>query len=575
MGAYFIALSNQPKEDRVSVFEKRGQKSSFSYRQNGIRIVKYAKTLFPNDPWFYEDEQQVIVAHGTLSYAGQGVVGSFNSLVTDLKNERTLSQVYGHFSIVRYIKNSDLIKIYFDEAGYGAPYVLNNELISTSFLACSEAADSLTLNKEAIFEQVYTGCYFNNDTTFKEISRITSTSTLEAGRITVQFIQLENSVANRVFTDRSSAVESQINEIGNYLEGWLPQINTHFSDLGLSSGYDSRLLLALIDRMSTSYQVHCYWKPIVDFDSKVAMELAKVVNKPLVRVAISQREQIDLDSLIQRAFWYYDGLFPSNHGWVREYRTSKHRSEILGKTRFGLSGISGEQYRNEFQLLNKKYTLRSVIKSMVLQGLNYEVLVTSNYKEEGIKRLEHTLRKGLSLATNVKRIDRLEIQRFYCEMWVKGGPGIRNQVENQLTYFLSPFADRYLQKYAYQAIPHIGYGGRFQAQMITMLNSRLASILSDYGFTFNKVPFKHDLSSIVGSVFGIYTKRKLAALIRRNKHWYLDSFGTHKLIVSDKLNYLRKYSFPFPVDHPKFKADTIDRLIALSTLLEHFKVKIE
>jgi hypothetical protein len=574
MGAYFLSFF-ESKEYDINAFKERKQKISYHYNQDNFYLTKYNKSLLLNDPWHYEDDKHVIIANGTFCYRGLGTVDSFNSIIADIINDNSLGDVYGHFSIVHYVKSKSFVKIYFDEAGYGAPYVLNNEIISSSFLACCEASNGLSLNKEAIFEQIYTGCYFNDESTFNEVRRITSTSSLLFDKFEIQFVQLKYRLKKENFSNSNSALKNQNTTILNYLENWRRQINEHSLDLGLSSGYDSRLLLAAVEKLNFPYQVHSYWKPKLDFDNEVAIELSSVVDKTLIRVPLSNSKTIDLNSLIKRAFWYYDGLFPANHGWVREYRTIEHRSKILGAVKFGFSGICGEQYRNEYQLFNKKYTLRSVMRNMMLEGDNYEILINSDYRDTGISRLEKTLKKGFALKKDKNKLIRLDIQRFYCEMWVKGGPGIRNQIENQLTYFLSPFTDRYLQKSSYQILPYIKYGGSFQAHMITDLNYSLASVKSDYGFSFNNLSVKHYLSTIVGGILGLYTKRKLLNrfLHSRGKN-NSDAFGENKKLIVEKLRYLRNYKFPFPIEHSKFNSDTLDRLVALSTLLEHFESKI-
>lgn len=576
MGGYLISLDKNKRPNEVSIFEDRGQCTSMSYIGKKVAIKKYKKLLIDKDPYFYEDEQVIILASGTFTYHRLSIHHGFKELKNDLING-IKPTLFGHFSIIYFNKNKNKITFYFDEAGYGAPYVIDKKFISSSFLACCQYASKLHLNHAAIFEEIYTGCYFNEKTSFHEIRKLKKEEYWKLNEITINFVPLKNELPEVSLTDRVESLNSQAEVLKSYLENWRLQINESKGDLGLSSGYDSRLMLGLLDDINNSkYQVHSYWKKQSDFDNQVGEKLAFLVDKKLIKIPISDRDSLsaeDFNRLIKKGMVYYDGLFPSNHGWTREYRTIDHRKRILGDSRFGLSGISGEQYRNEFNLFKRSYSLDYILENLVLEDRNNEVLGQSSFNSQGIKILRASIQTGLSLKANQNWLTRREIQRYYCEMWVVGGPGIRNQIENQISYFISPFTDRYLQKYSYDIIPFLGIAGRFQADLIKLINPKLATVISDYGFSFDRIPLKHDLHAYVSALVGRKRKMKLKALVRSKKNDF-NNFGPHKKIVEGKLTYLERFAFQFPIRSPLFRQDTLDRLIALSTLLQHFESKI-
>ena len=580
MGGYIFDLKRNKLDVNEDSFNKRNQVVSFSHSNSSFSFKKYQKLLLDSDPFIYKKDENMIIGNGTISYKGMPFDMGFEQLASDLIHKKLdKKNLFGHFTIIQVDLNNNIIHFYFDEAGYGAPFVIDNSFISSSFLSCIDNLNELELDKESIFETIYTGCYFNGKTTFKEIRKITKNEIWETNRFKIKFSQVEQSIPKERLRSREEAQTSVINDLNSYFKKWKPQIEELSADLGLSSGYDSRMMLCFLEKnYKKKYQVHTYWKQKKDFDNQIAEELAKKVDLPLIRIPIKDRDgltDIEFDEMLQDAMNYYDGLFPVNHGWVREYRTSKHRSKILQNTRFGFSGLSGEQYRNDFNLLNRKITINYLINNLVLEDKNHEILKSTLYAKKGFEIIKESIIKSLDLEIKSNRVSRSVVQRYYCEMWVPGGPGIRNRVENNLTFFLSPFTERYHQKRSYSLLKYLGFGGNFQAEIINRLNPSLASIMSDYGFSFDNIKIKNKLFWFVSAIIGRNNKLNIVDKFSHRRQNYLDSFANHKSLIKDKLTYLKKFNFEFPIESPKFKADTIDRLIALSTLLKKYEIKIK
>lgn len=575
MGGFYINLDASRAEAPISSFAKRGLASSVRY-EDGPSIVKYKKLLFVEDSNIFENSNVLIFAAGTFRLRNESSKPTFQAIVDDLLSSK-VPEVYGHFTIVKFDKERLELDIYFDEAGYGAPYIVGRGFISSSFLACCEWSKTLSLDHSAIFEQIYTGCYFLGKTTFAEVKRVINRDSWTSGGVKVSISPIVVSAEDLQISGRKEALDAQQHVLSTYFKGWSRQICLYGGDIGLSSGYDSRLILGLLHKSGIDFQVHSYWKKHIDFDNEIAFQLAGVLGKELKRVPIRDRDLLtdeEIQSILVDALLYYDGLYPSNHGWTREYRSISHRVSILGNSRFGLSGIGGEQYRNEYHLRLKSYSFEHVMREMVLDGDNYLALKSSAFFEEGTALLRDTIYKGLDIQIKNASLNRQDIQRFYCEMWVPGGPGVRNQIENQISYFLSPFADRYLQKMAYQAMPYLGRGGRFQADLITQIAPQLAAIRSDYGFSFNAVPFYHEALCLVSSLPGKTVKSRFKGILKK-KRPYLDSFGPHRGLMERKLNFLSQFPFRFPMSSRYFGQDSVDRLIALSTLIQYFLTKVK
>jgi len=581
MGGILINLDDPSDKAGKSIFEKKRMFSSLDKNYNNYSLIKYKKLLFNHDFFIKTFADDVIVVGcGSISYQGESVTNGFSILASELAQGESLNanELFGHYLIVRASK--DNLTMYFDPAGYGAPYVVDNKFISSSFLACCHYARSLTLNYSAIFEELYSGCFLNGQLPFKEIRRIGKKEVWEASSNTpqVEFIPIFQKYEPRLYVSYDEALGTQKDLLVGYFNKWTDQISEFHGDIGLSSGFDSRTVLALSEKCySKQFQVHSYWKRHQDIDNRIANKLTSCLGKELIRIPIRDRNNLtteEFEVLIQEACYYYDGLFPSNHGWVREYRMASHRTKILGTARFGYSGIGGEQYRNLYHLRNEQFTFKQVITQYLLEDFNHLVLDRSSFAEKGMDIVKKSVAEALGLPNSQQNLSRKDVHRIYCEIIVKTGPAIRNQIENQLSFFLSPFTEKYLQDYSYDIIPYLGNGYKFQSDLISKLNHQLASIPSDYGFSFNNIPRRHYLFSYLSGFVPRKMKMSISKMIKGSRYDYLDSFGKHRGLIENHLSQLKQYEFPFPVASKLFQQDTIDRSVALATLLNMHSHKI-
>lgn len=534
-----------------------------------------SKSLIAEPPFLYAVGQDWVTAIGTLSYRAMEFKPGLVCLAKDiLTGKFDPNELYGHYTIIYYINTT--LTILFDESEFGAPYCAEG-IISSSFLRCCAAATKLTPYVDAIFTEVYSGCFLNGKTTFHEVERVHQEKRMNLESVDVYFKPVIHQVYGQKLKSFKDAVEYQLSIFDNYFTRWRRQLSKVKIDIGLSSGYDSRLTLALLQKYHPgNFQVHTYWKAQEDFDTKIAKQLANIVGLPLIGIEIEDRNTLKHDQLIQlieSACTYYDGTFPTNHGWVRAFRTAEYRRKVLGTARFGMSGLSGEQYRNDFKLADRNYSKKAVAQLLLLDETNFMALDKCSFKKEGYNILFNELRTAQNYKSPLKSLSRVEIQKLYCKLWVSFGPGLRNKHENQLAFFISPFTERSLQRAAENLIPFLGNGGDFQVALIRSLNPKLAAVMSDYGHSLNAIPLKQKVSDLFSTWIGNVTKRKLT-FRKRFVGDYCVSYGPHKLLIKEKLEYLAAYNFPFPTQSQYFGNATNDRLVALSTLLNKFESKI-
>lgn len=117
---------------------------------------------------------------------------------------------------------------------------------------------------------------------------------------------------------------------------------------------------------------------------------------------------------------------------------------------------------------------------------NGRCFVNRRAEERFIERGVAIIARRLGLR-NSRWTTRRAIFRFYNELWIPSGPGIRAQVESKLVPSFSPFAEARVSRDAYSIVPHLGLFGRFEAEMIRRLNPRLAAVETVHGFPMDRI----------------------------------------------------------------------------------------
>ena len=99
-------------------------------------------------------------------------------------------------------------------------------------------------------------------------------------------------------------------------------------------------------------------------------------------------------------------------------------------------------------------------------------------------------------------------------MLLRDWHGVRNSIENQFSYFYTPFTDPEVLDLSYSLISHHGSGGFFEGSIINEINSDLAIINSSYGYPLNSYPLKAQILNVARAAIklpGIYSLKSPAA----------------------------------------------------------------
>jgi hypothetical protein len=323
--------------------------------------------------------------------------------------------------------------------------------------------------------------------------------------------------------------------------------------MGLSGGYDSRLLLLLVRDAGAPIITHTHFKPAPDPDPVLAHRVAEAAGVPLIMPRTPLAEEMDegeLAGTVKRAMLFFDGRTHSQMGLLRKEYTPWYRREVYRDAETVLGGVGGEIYRNYDG--SSGGTMRGdVWVGYYLVG--YPVL-SALQDDETRRLLLQTIRAKVAnrLRENpLSRVCQLSRRRFYEEIWLADWHGLRNSVENQFSYYFSPFAHPPIMAAARSALAFLGAGGEFEASMIRHLDPEIAKLASSYGYGFDRIPFGEQLKLRVWAKIPAGLKLS-AGLIRAGRRKgggkELHRWETHYGFIGRALNNLRGMGLPLNLE---------------------------
>ena len=440
-------------------------------------------------------------------------------------------------------------------------------------------AETLFVHTLSLLENLVTGCSFGHDTCFNEIKRIRwGKSIILPGEIS--YFHLGKTIEQEINRGKRETQQSQKTEINQVFQRFIPLVQKYGCELGISGGYDSRLLLSLCLAHFPKEKISAgsNYKNPPDTDLKIAREIAGTAGKKLKEVPVNPAAQMSgelFEQTLHRAFLFYDGQFRVNHGWTREFRTAEYRRKVLGICGFGVSGHAGELLRNDYNLDSLPFSYSLWISNQIL-GKSGRKKMGSKQEMEGLiryirEKLSHIIPPGKKCMT----IE--DAHRYYNEAWVQAGPGIRTSLENQLSFYASPFTDFLISKKAYSLIPFLGKKATYEKQLIRELHQKIYAVpfeVKNREFAiptvFTTLAYRLGLDlHYISRVFLKKRKKKLKNLLNSltGKSERLQNLLNNPILKKhlSVRQYLDECS-----DEPE-----LDRMISLTYILEHFKYKIK
>lgn len=511
MGAFFLYNNTQDTDlcldDARNVFARKGFSDPRIFSLGELELWLYQKQLV-NTPNFVEHESGAkLFAVGTVVYRGLGYHDSLRRLLGDLRTNRLdWEELIGSFCLL-YWDATRLNLIRDRSNSYQVFANQDGACFSSAFLAMVAAAPCpFSLNFQALMEKLATGFIMAPDTAVEGIVKLDS-------RLPPPFLNHQNAL--NIVTP--PPVEPQEDHTGTLRESLQRQVDVlqhHFvsldtlyqecdGDLGMSSGYDSRLVLACTDFLSAPIALHTHATEAVhEPEARIVERIAGDLNLPLTRIPTQSIETMDAaeaEHIMLGCLYHFDGRSSRQRGAFHPTYTAEYRKKVLGNApKLGLNGVGGELYRNDTCTQQRGISLRGWFDLHVYFHLISETL---SEREEFEGWHEHVLHKAGALLgdTPVKTTSFRWLRRYYSE--VRGPNSDANIVhaQNQISFFHAPFLDVRLIAEGIAATHYMRPGPSYETNLISTIDPALASYPSTYGYPFDNIPFRQSAKDWVKS----------------------------------------------------------------------------
>lgn len=276
--------------------------------------------------------------------------------------------------------------------------------------------------------------------------------------------------------------------------------------MALSGGFDSRLLLAALDRIGKTPGLYVYGRSSDD-DVQVAVAKASELGLPIEAIdkSVIDAEQPPLDAAALRAsIAFFDGL-PVDGAFDRGSDRLTRQRQMAGGC-LNLNGGGGEILRNFFYLPDRSYSANDLVRTFYSNWLPAAIpdpaertALSDAMADAILSALEVD---AIGPDSRKRPLARDEIERAYSLLRLRYWMGRNNSVGAQHGAFVTPLAHpRWIADAAALPLAWKTYGD-LESAIIQRLSPRVASGPSKYGFSFSDGPSPS------------YRRRLLATLLR-------------------------------------------------------------
>ncbi len=420
---------------------------------------------------------------GTFTYRCGNPEESLRSLVSDFREGRyDPACLLGHYFIFLFLPDgfsiltdgTGLVKAWHDGDG---------SFLTSSFLLAARLTESRVLNREAATENLVTGGITGAETLLRGISVFSRASArLFSG---IRFVIPATGEPGRSPASAGEAAGSQAALLTGYFRSWSRLTGKSGPDIGLTGGYDSRLVLACAIDSFNDLQVHSHHRPAGSEELRIARMIAEGEGLGLVSPQVIPPEDMDdpmLERVLESSFRFNDGNISLHCNWMEEYNTAEYRMTVLGDRRLGMSGIGGEQYRNQDRLCIKPWFFRQWLKYSCLRRVSGKAFTSARDEELILDRMRSKISEVLGFSSGKVFIDIYDLKRIQNEVQIPAYRGARTDAENRLSWYLSPLADVHIASAAYGITRFLKDSKRFEGDLIKLISPALAAYPTDYGY---------------------------------------------------------------------------------------------
>lgn len=403
-----------------------------------------------------------VAATGTLFYQGKMGEPALRALYDDYGTADLYAGLAGQFGVV--LRKRGKVSWFNDYFGVYHLYA-TDRVVSTSLLAAAATLPQLRLSRQALHEYLFDSAIYGEETLFEGIRRLGVNRGPRHARI-------------------PEAFDDQVDAANAELVAYFGMLREHFGDkmvLGLSGGYDSRLLLAAALKAGVRPRLFV-GGAAGSADVRIAHAIAegeRLEFEHLDSAALQAPTPEGFPAIVEEKLAYYDGV--GIRGAINDGEEYHWRQRRMARAQLELNGGGGEIYRDFWKLPDRPIRARDFVRR-VMEFKNRDKARALR----GFERAEYRERLAQKLGNGV--LTREEVARLYLTLRSSAFAGPTCKEMNLLSHALMPFAEpRFAFPSCQVPLRHKAYG-RFEAQMIQRLSPRLADYPSSYGHRFSERP---------------------------------------------------------------------------------------
>lgn len=541
MAAFFVVKCLE--NENIQIVDEKYRNSLDTFSQKGLLLQQ--KIVTCNSAFYFYrsefdrftpviefDNGDFIFCQGTPIYKKETALTALNRIYQDFESCFDFTtEIRGHFTII--LKKRGKVFFFNDYAGLTHIYKDHRDMIfSSSFVAMTKAVSHKSISVQEVYEYILEGVMYGNKTFFNEISIVDRENVIELSADTVY----HKRTFKKHFLGLTSNYQTSVEAIADNLLGHYEELATNFGDSlnsGLTAGYDSRLNLSLLEKFDYNFRYEV-GGAVDSPDVVIAKEIAIVEGVGVEHYERISPETLSVDkylSHVKRQYHLNDGI--GNAGIFDDGTDWKLKLEGASRGSVGLVGIGGEIYRNYWGLPDRKYSIRSFLRS------RYDTFDSTEFSQAFDRNAYFdTLAEKVKtiLGSSADILDRKQVEILYPDLRMRYWAGTEVARHSQFYPILLPFGDSQIIHQSFEVPIKWKLHGQLEADLIKHLNPEVAKIKSEYGYNFfDPIPAKYKVKTFVKENTPIWLRYAL-----RPRKYKKD----HKLKIADAQQFHPYYLQP-------------------------------
>ncbi len=483
MGAFYLHHRNTiiNKDDILHHYDSLGFRAPYISELGYYRLYLYEKQLL-NVKNHANNDTASIFTCGSLFYKSLGYADSLKVLLNDfLEGNLKTEQLFGNYIIIFVNKISSQITLLFDPAFIKNVYIDRGRKIISSHLLSIKSSDvqNYTINEPALIENIVTGQLISPDTYFNEVERIDKINYTEIPEYFPKVkVVPQEIISYKKFENKKQAIDHANKNLGNYFNATEKICNEYGAHIGLTGGFDSRLLLMHARKKIKRLNTNSFWRE----NSSEYINAKKLAEHAKINFSSFEDDPFQMPEMneqLQKAYLYFDGQIRSQNYWIEEFNNPDYSGKLANKYMVGFHGCGGEEYRNSDRFTGKLLLKEYILNEWLFKYCN-KPFKNQQIEEAIYNKIEEKINR---LTDNESRyVDLVLLKRIQNEVWNISNRTTRVNVLNQQMFYFAPFTEAIISNTAYQYVPFLGRSMSFQIEMMQDIDPELSKVMTNYGF---------------------------------------------------------------------------------------------